>query len=59
MFRNEIGCSDPNACQKICQSESGCTDIAFVLLVLDLLPSGNNQENSNRKKAFSKRCLIG
>ncbi|XP_023334925.1 sodium/glucose cotransporter 4 isoform X2 [Eurytemora carolleeae] len=40
LYRNEIGCSDPTACQKICQSESGCTDIAFVLLVLDLLPSG-------------------
>ena len=58
MFRNEIGCSDPTACQKICQSESGCTDIAFVLLVLDLLPSGNYKKNSNRKKAFTKRCLI-
>jgi len=40
LYRNEIGCSDPAQCKRICGSESGCTDIAFVLLVLDLLPTG-------------------
>jgi len=40
LYRNEVGCSDPAACERICQSPSGCTNIAFVLLVLDLLPTG-------------------
>jgi hypothetical protein len=38
--RNEVGCSKPEECEKICQSPGGCTNIAFVLLVLDLLPTG-------------------
>ena len=40
LYKNEVGCSDPVKCEAICQSPSGCTNIAFILLVLDLLPTG-------------------
>ena len=40
LYKNEVGCSDPVKCEAICQSPSGCTNIAFILLVLDLLPAG-------------------
>eukprot|EP00092_Neocalanus_flemingeri_P006236 GFUD01006710.1.p1 GENE.GFUD01006710.1~~GFUD01006710.1.p1 ORF type:complete len:708 (+),score=187.08 GFUD01006710.1:236-2125(+) len=40
LYRNEVGCSDPVQCEAICQSPSGCTNIAFILLVLDLMPTG-------------------
>ena len=40
LYRNEVGCSDPVKCNEICESPSGCTNIAFVLLVLDLMPTG-------------------
>merc|ERR1719446_768906 len=39
LYKNEVGCSDPVKCEAICQSPSGCTNIAFILLVLDLLPT--------------------
>merc|ERR1719193_1859598 len=40
LYKNELGCSSPEVCQRICESESGCSDIAFILLVLVLLPTG-------------------
>ena len=35
-----MACSNPVECMKICSSESGCTNIAYVKLVLELMPSG-------------------
>ena len=35
-----MGCSDPHKCEQICESKGGCTNIAFILLVLDLMPTG-------------------
>ena len=40
LSRNEVGCSEPARCQEICESKAGCTNIAFILLVLDLMPTG-------------------
>ncbi|CAG2104592.1 unnamed protein product [Medioppia subpectinata] len=37
---DEIGCSNPDICKKICGSESGCSNIAYPLLVLRLMPAG-------------------
>merc|ERR1712227_1070303 len=40
LYRNEVACSDPDKCQQICNSKSGCTNIAYVKLVLTLMPQG-------------------
>ncbi|CAG2120832.1 unnamed protein product, partial [Medioppia subpectinata] len=40
LWPDEIGCSNPDICKKICGSESGCSNIAYPLLVLRLMPAG-------------------
>jgi len=40
LFPDEVGCADPELCQKICNSESGCTNLAFIKLVQELMPVG-------------------
>ncbi|KAL5968278.1 Sodium/glucose cotransporter 1 [Taenia solium] len=40
LFADTVACGDANLCQKICSKVSGCTDIAYPSLVLNLLPSG-------------------
>ena len=46
LYRNEVACSDPNECMRICGSASGCSNIAYVKLVLDLMPIGVHQCNA-------------
>ena len=36
----EIACADPSRCKEICDSESGCSNIAYPLLVIRILPIG-------------------
>ena len=40
LFPNQVACSDPEKCMKICGSEKGCSNVAFVFLVLYLMPDG-------------------
>eukprot|EP00096_Caligus_rogercresseyi_P015088 TRINITY_DN7542_c0_g1_i1.p1 TRINITY_DN7542_c0_g1~~TRINITY_DN7542_c0_g1_i1.p1 ORF type:complete len:648 (-),score=58.65 TRINITY_DN7542_c0_g1_i1:160-2103(-) len=40
LFQNEIGCSDPDVCEAICSERGGCSNIAFIRLVLYLMPNG-------------------
>ena len=40
IWPNFVACSSPAACKKICESEAGCSNISYVLLVLELLPTG-------------------
>ncbi|CAB4059781.1 SLC5A9 [Lepeophtheirus salmonis] len=40
LFKNEVGCSDPIVCKSICDEEGGCSNIAFIRLVLTLMPNG-------------------
>ena len=39
-FSDEVGCVDPEKCFKICESRTGCTNIAMPKLVLEIMPSG-------------------
>ncbi|MCL4135563.1 UNVERIFIED_CONTAM: hypothetical protein GTU68_016626 [Idotea baltica] len=39
LFRNEIGCGDPDECQKFCGANS-CTNYAYPKLVFSLMPNG-------------------
>ena len=37
---DEVGCADSDACEETCQLAAGCTNIAYPLLVIRLLPAG-------------------
>ena len=38
MIIMKVACADPDLCEAICQSRAGCTNIAFVKLVTELMP---------------------
>ncbi|XP_077511750.1 sodium/glucose cotransporter 4-like isoform X3 [Amblyomma americanum] len=40
LYPEVIGCSDPELCRSYCGNERGCTNIAYPLLVLRLMPAG-------------------
>ncbi|XP_033126646.1 sodium/glucose cotransporter 4-like [Anneissia japonica] len=40
LFPNEVACATPETCMDACESEIGCTNIAFPLLVLYVMPVG-------------------
>ncbi|XP_004691768.1 PREDICTED: sodium/myo-inositol cotransporter 2 [Condylura cristata] len=40
LFPDQVACAEPEICQKICGNPSGCSDIAYPKLVLELLPTG-------------------
>lgn len=40
LFPDEVACAHPDLCREICGSEAGCTNMAFVKLVTELMPVG-------------------
>uniref|UniRef100_A0A670KL86 Sodium/myo-inositol cotransporter 2 n=1 Tax=Podarcis muralis TaxID=64176 RepID=A0A670KL86_PODMU len=40
LFPDLVACADPNTCKTICGNPSGCSDIAYPKLVIELLPIG-------------------
>jgi len=36
---DQVACADPETCLKVCSNPSGCSDIAYPKLVLELLPT--------------------
>jgi len=40
LILDDVACSDPERCQAVCGSDTGCTNIAYPLLVIRLMPSG-------------------
>lgn len=40
LYRDEVGCFDPEECMKICGSRNGCTNIAYPTLIMKLMPTG-------------------
>ncbi|XP_029648634.1 sodium/glucose cotransporter 5 [Octopus sinensis] len=40
LFPNEVACVDPDECEQICNSRTGCTNIAYPKLVLKIMPNG-------------------
>lgn len=40
LFTDEVACSSPEMCEVICGSRNGCTNIAYSLLVVRLMPAG-------------------
>lgn len=40
LYPDLVGCSTPDRCREVCGSENGCTNIAYPLLVVKLMPVG-------------------
>lgn len=40
MYTDEVGCADPEVCMAVCEQRTGCTNIAYPLLVVRLMPVG-------------------
>ncbi|KAL8625982.1 hypothetical protein ACOMHN_012574 [Nucella lapillus] len=40
LFTDTVGCRDPEVCLEVCGSRTGCSNIAYPILVLNLLPAG-------------------
>nr|CAK19000.1 solute carrier family 5, member 11 [Squalus acanthias] len=40
LFPNLVACADADTCRRVCGNPVGCTDIAYPLLVMELLPGG-------------------
>nr|XP_034302667.1 sodium/myo-inositol cotransporter 2 isoform X2 [Crassostrea gigas] len=40
LFPDTVGCADPEVCMSVCGSESGCSNIAYPTLVINLMPAG-------------------
>uniref|UniRef100_A0A2C9K3P1 Sodium/glucose cotransporter 4 n=2 Tax=Biomphalaria glabrata TaxID=6526 RepID=A0A2C9K3P1_BIOGL len=40
LFPDEVACTDPDICEKVCSNRAGCTNIAYPKLVIELLPTG-------------------
>ncbi|CAL4076828.1 unnamed protein product, partial [Meganyctiphanes norvegica] len=40
LFPDRVGCADPKQCTIVCGNPNGCSNIAYVELVLTLLPAG-------------------
>ena len=40
LFTDDVACAHPDECERICGSGSRCTNIAFVKLVTELMPTG-------------------
>lgn len=42
---DEVGCTDPDVCEEICFSRQGCSNVAYPLLVVRLLPLGTRLQH--------------
>ncbi|KAK3590544.1 hypothetical protein CHS0354_015522 [Potamilus streckersoni] len=40
LFPDTVGCVDPEICKAVCGSETGCSNIAYPSLVINLMPYG-------------------
>lgn len=40
LFKDVIACASPEECEKACGSASGCTNVAYPMLVINVLPKG-------------------
>ena len=45
LFPNTVGCVEN--CASICGNKAGCTDLAYIKLVMNLLDPGKNQFNQS------------
>lgn len=56
LYTDKVACVDPDECDKYCNNRAGCTDIAYVQLVLNLLPTGMQDILFYHKKGESSKA---
>lgn len=55
-----VACAEPEICRKICGNPSGCSDIAYPKLVIELLPAGEQPGQEKARKEKTCSCnLVG
>lgn len=58
LFKDTVGCSDPQTCMEVCDSKNGCSNIAYPMLIMNVMPVGKNALDkililkSNLKNSF-------
>lgn len=40
LFPETVGCSDPAICREVCDSPNGCSNIAYPMLIMNVMPDG-------------------
>ncbi|CAF0765506.1 unnamed protein product [Brachionus calyciflorus] len=40
LFPDTVGCSDPQSCMEVCDSPNGCSNIAYPMLIMKVMPVG-------------------
>ncbi|XP_043945027.1 sodium/myo-inositol cotransporter 2 [Protopterus annectens] len=40
LYTEQVACADPHICKQVCMNPSGCSDIAYPKLVIEILPQG-------------------
>lgn len=48
LYPNRVACASPETCTRICGSARGCFNIAYIELVLNLLPVGECERPTSR-----------
>uniref|UniRef100_A0A670KK34 Sodium/myo-inositol cotransporter 2 n=1 Tax=Podarcis muralis TaxID=64176 RepID=A0A670KK34_PODMU len=56
LFPDLVACADPNTCKTICGNPSGCSDIAYPKLVIELLPIGKEEGRVGASQQPKERC---
>ena len=57
LWPNDIACKTPEECLKACDSEVGCTNVAYPLLVMRILPNGLKvTKDTTKSKVILDRC---
>ncbi|CAC5400638.1 SLC5A11 [Mytilus coruscus] len=45
LYPDEIACADPDKCEAFCNNKAGCSNFAYPVLVLRLMPKGTSNQN--------------
>lgn len=41
LFPETVGCSNPAVCEEVCGSSVGCSNLAYPMLIMNIMPNGN------------------
>lgn len=55
LYTDRVACADPEVCQDVCGSTTGCTNIAYAELVIKLMPTGRD----NWMMKYTKKVSLG
>lgn len=59
LYKETVGCADPDTCMKVCDSKNGCSNIAYPVLIMELMPVGScNNTIHSQLKPFKSSALF-